>query len=131
YFADLDRLSGGALHIHDVTESWKSDAGPVSVTLTACGVKQTLHPQYLDDYLDTNVACNLNKLLPKSGKHFEIGEPDDQSGFVMFVDDDVRGALSSDHLLGRLDCVESEGNRSADKGRDFEKDVLDQMKDES
>lgn len=49
---DLARASGGHFNPAQITETWDSDEGPVTVSFVNTGRRTTFHPEVFDDWLD-------------------------------------------------------------------------------
>lgn len=92
---DWAAISAGAFEPSDISESWASDSGPVTVAFSLGGKAHELHPEYHEDWIDPMIAAAINELIAPSGRRFEIVKAFDQTAFVMALTADERGALES------------------------------------
>lgn len=76
-------ISGGAFAPTEIEEAWASDTGPVTVTFTAAGQRQTLHPAYLEDWIDPSILGPINEVIAPSGRQFELYRAFDQTLYVV------------------------------------------------
>lgn len=53
----------------------------------------TLHPAYLDDWIDLTILDAINGLISRSGRQFVVFQPFDQTAFVMALTAEERSAL--------------------------------------
>lgn len=86
-------ISRGAFSPQDVTETWESDEGPITVRFTLDGVERTLHPECLDDWLDLEILVPLNDWLRHTGYAFELYEAFDQTAFIVVLTPDEKARL--------------------------------------
>jgi hypothetical protein len=63
-------ISKGFFDVEDIEESWHGDEGPITITFQWNGKRCTLHPNYLNDYLDLSILGQINRLIAGSGNQF-------------------------------------------------------------
>lgn len=88
-------ISEGAFRPTDITETWASWDGPVSVTFTLDGTTHTLSPASLEDWIDPGILVPINELITASGRRFEMVAAFDQSGVVLALTPAERVALEA------------------------------------
>jgi hypothetical protein len=86
-------ISRGAFSPREITETWESDEGPITVRFTLDGDERTLHPEYLDDWLDMEILVPLNGWLRHTGYAFELYEAFDQTAFLVVLTPDEKQRL--------------------------------------
>lgn len=79
------RISRGAFSPGGVVERWEGEKGPVVVEFTLAGTRHRITPEYLDDYIDTGVLSQINRIIAPSGLRFEGIWPVDQSMFIVVL----------------------------------------------
>lgn len=89
-------ISAGSFDPKAIAEQWASESGPVTVTFELDGIEQTLHPAYLEDWIDLQVLGEINGLIASSGRRFESYRSFDQTAFVISLTPDERAALEHD-----------------------------------
>jgi hypothetical protein len=92
---DWAAISVGAFKPSEITETWASDSGPVTVAFSLGGEAHELHPQYLEDWIDPTILGSINELIAKSGRRLEIVKAFDQTAFVMALTKAERAGLES------------------------------------
>lgn len=91
-------LSRGAFKPEDIKESWGSDEGPVTVTFTLNGQKRTLHPRFMNDFIDTGILLEINEMIRDSGIQFVMVEID-QTVFVTALTAEEKSRIEQDRHL--------------------------------
>ncbi|KIL40371.1 hypothetical protein SD70_14135 [Gordoniibacillus kamchatkensis] len=101
YVATLEKwswISRGAFQPTDITETWGSEEGPVTVSFTLNGQKKVLHPQYMNDFIDTGILAEINEMIKESGYQFEAVEIDQQV-FVTVLTAEEKSKIRKDRYL--------------------------------
>src|SRR5512137_2103683 len=49
---ELASISRGMFTADNIVERWEGEEGPITVEFTARGSRYTVHPQYMDDWID-------------------------------------------------------------------------------
>jgi hypothetical protein len=91
----LGDISVGALEPADVSETWASETGPVTIEFTADGAPHELQPAYIEDWIDPGILVGLNELIEGSGRRFELVKAFDQTAFVMALTSAEREAFEA------------------------------------
>ncbi len=86
-------ISNGVLSPRNIKETWESDTGPITITFELQEQEKSIQPEYLDDYIDTKILLQINKLIKNSSKQFEMYEPFDQTAFVICLTNSEKRAL--------------------------------------
>ena len=92
---DWAAISVGAFKPTDVSETWDSAAGPITVAFTLGGQAREFHPAYLEDWIDPTIVGPINDLIATSGRRLEIVKAFDQTAFVMALTKAERAGLES------------------------------------
>lgn len=95
-------ISKGLFHVEDIVETWQSDEGPITLAFRWNGKRCTVHPRFLDDYLDLSILAEINKLLANTGKQF-ICASDVNFAIVFLLDTEGKRKLSEVRKFPFLD----------------------------
>ena len=68
---EWSNISQGAFSPTNVTELWNGVEGPISVHFHLKGVPATIHPSFLNDWIDLDILQRLNEMIVLSGRSFE------------------------------------------------------------
>ncbi|UUZ92359.1 hypothetical protein LJK87_44430 [Paenibacillus sp. P25] len=88
-------ISRGAFQPSEIKESWKTEEGPIEVSFTLNGTERTIHPEYLNDFIDTGVLAEINEMIKDSGYQFVLVEID-QTVFVTVLNDSEREQIQKE-----------------------------------
>jgi hypothetical protein len=89
-------ISRGAFLPSDISERWQSREGPIDISFSLRGKKESINPRYLDDYIDMEIVPHINSLIADSPYRFEIYEFFDQTAFVVVLDKDEKQWLQQE-----------------------------------
>jgi hypothetical protein len=89
-------ISGGAFAPTAIEETWGSSTGPVTLSFTYDGKRETVHPAYLEDWIDPTVLTRINALIAPSGRQFELYRAFDQTLFLTALTGAEKRALERD-----------------------------------
>lgn len=78
-------ISRGAFLPSDIQEYWETEDGPIKISFSHNDQFITLHPDYLEDYIDLGLLRQINALINNTGLQFELYKPFDQTGFVVVL----------------------------------------------
>jgi hypothetical protein len=92
FMNDLSRISRGVFSPSEISESWVTDEGPITIEFKLGGEKISINPKYIDDYIDVEIISDINKLIP-SEKKFELYKPFDQTAFIIMLSKDEKTRL--------------------------------------
>ena len=99
-------ISRGALAPEDITETWRSDDGPVEITFTLGGARHLLvHLDGHDDYLNMGIIREINRLIEPSGYRFTIADASGLSQQVIVLTSDEQAQLERDRGWEFLDYL--------------------------
>lgn len=85
-FGEWARASRGSFRPTEVEESWRGPEGPVDISFTLAGRRRRVTAQGLGDFLDVCVLIrDVNRLIGRSGRRFELYRPDAALGQVAFA----------------------------------------------
>jgi hypothetical protein len=93
---DWAAISEGAFAPTGIEETWDSPSGPVSVSFTLGGKRETLKPAYLEDWIDPTILTRINALIAPSGRQFELYRAFDQTLFLTALTAEEKRALERD-----------------------------------
>jgi hypothetical protein len=93
--AEWAAISAGAFTPTEITETWASEEGPVSVSFESGGSTHVLEPEYLEDWIDPRILEPINQLIAPSGRQFRMVKAFDQSAFVMALTEEERSVLEA------------------------------------
>lgn len=79
------RISRGAFRPTDVSESWETPDGPVTVDVTIGGQRFRFHPEAAGETLDLNLLGPINALIAPSGMRFETVDMTDQTSYLVVL----------------------------------------------
>jgi hypothetical protein len=65
------RISHGSFAPMDITESWESERGPITIRFRLGEYQTSVSPDYLDDWIDLGVLQQINGLILSSRRQFE------------------------------------------------------------
>ena len=85
FINDLSRISRGVFSPSEISESWETDEGPISIEFFLDGERILINPKYIDDYIDVEIISDINKLLPSDKNKFELYRPFDQTAFILML----------------------------------------------
>ena len=91
-------ITGGLVRITNMTESWGTETGPISLQFNLNGKPATLSPSYQDDWIDLDVLCALNELVRHLGVQFECAV-DGNFALVTCLRPDEKRRLVSERAL--------------------------------
>src|SRR5205809_2992968 len=80
---DLSRISRGSFDAHDITESWESEEGPITVTFTAKGQRHVVHPEYKGDWMAPQVFEAAKRLFSGTPYGFYTFDTQGQDLFLV------------------------------------------------
>ena len=83
------RISRGKFRPREITETWEGEQGPVHLRFLLDGRAEELTPRFLDDYLDTGILVDINRIIGDPALKFWMF---DDGGF--FVEDVVVAVLT-------------------------------------
>jgi hypothetical protein len=89
-------ISRGAFSPQEITETWESEEGPITVRFTLDGHERVLHPEYADDWLDQRIVVPINRWIRKSGYAFEMYDAFDQTAFVVVLTPEEKRKLEQE-----------------------------------
>ena len=92
------QISRGAFRPSNISETWDSEEGPVTISFTLNGQKKVIHPGYVDDYIDINILKDLNDMIQGTGYEF-VAVQVDQAVFVTVVKADEKLKLQQERYL--------------------------------
>ncbi|MEW9701975.1 stalk domain-containing protein [Paenibacillus sp. SI8] len=91
-------ISRGTFKPTDIVEKWESEEGPITVTFTLNGQKKSVHPLYMNDFLDTEILKEINILIRDSGYQFaEVVI--DQEVFVTVLTAEEKQNIQKDRFM--------------------------------
>ncbi|OGI40056.1 MAG: hypothetical protein A2140_09650 [Candidatus Muproteobacteria bacterium RBG_16_62_13] len=90
---ELSTISNGVFSPSNITESWKTDEGPIEITFQLNNKNLKIVPKYLEDYLDMNVLKQINKMLSNTDNRYEMVAAFDQSAVVLWINSETKAAL--------------------------------------
>ncbi len=90
FMNDLSKISRGVFSPSEISESWETDEGPISIEFKLGGKKLSIRPKYIDDYIDVEIISNINKLMPSDKYKFELYKPFDQTAFILMLSKDEK-----------------------------------------
>ncbi len=90
---EWSRVSGGVFVPGDIEERWDSETGPIAIDFTLKGVRRSVRPEYLDDYLDLAILTEINRLIAETGRQFACAWDWANFAIVFAVDADARKRL--------------------------------------
>lgn len=93
--AEWSEISKGAFRPTDITETWASESGPVTVAFRLDGSTKTLSPGYFEDWIDPGILAAIDGMIAESGRRFELYKAFDQTAFVIALTTDERHALEA------------------------------------
>ncbi len=88
-------ISTGAFTPSDISESWASETGPVTLRFTLDGTHHTLQPAYLEDWIDPTILGPINDLIAASGRRYTLVQAFDQTAYLLAPTPDERTALEA------------------------------------
>ena len=88
-------ISRGAFQPTTIIEHWASLTGPIRIAFEHQGQHHLLYPQYLDDYIDIDILCPINRMIQQSGIQFTVYHRFDQSAFVVALKAEEKEALAT------------------------------------
>ncbi|MCS7460765.1 stalk domain-containing protein [Paenibacillus doosanensis] len=91
-------ISRGAFQPTEIQENWKSKEGPVEISFMLNGKKRTIHPQYMNDFIDVGILAEINEMIQDSGYQFVCVEID-QTVFVTVLNASEKDKISKDRFL--------------------------------
>ena len=92
---EIGAVSVGAFEPEDISETWTSDEGPVTITFATDGQPHEISAAYFDDFIDPGILAPINALIASAGRRFEIYKAFDQSALVMALTDAERTGLEA------------------------------------
>ena len=92
---ELGAISAGGFLPEDITETWASDEGPVTIEFTSNGEPHEISAAYFDDFIDPGILASINELIAPAGREFELYKAFDQSALVMALTDAERTGLEA------------------------------------
>ena len=90
---EWSRVSGGVFVPADIEERWDSETGPIAMNFTLNGVRHSVRPEYLDDYLDLAILTEINRLMTETGRQFACAWDWANFAIVFAVNADARRRL--------------------------------------
>jgi hypothetical protein len=86
------RISRGCFRPEDITETWETDEGPITVTFAIDGVRCTWHPAFDGDWIDPHLLEWVNEVIAPTGCEFEClsGEGQDILVFALSAEGSER-----------------------------------------
>ena len=96
------RSPSGAFTPDAIEETWDGDGGPVTVAFAQGGAAQTLHPAYLEDWIDPRILAPINGLIAEPGDGSSSYRAFDQTAFVMALTETERAALEASRVVLRV-----------------------------
>jgi len=85
---DLARISRGTITVTDVTERWAGEEGPITVEFTANGLRQTVQPEYKDDWITAEVFLAFKSLLNPTPYRLYTWDTQGQDYFCVVLRDE-------------------------------------------
>lgn len=98
-------ISRGAFEPSDITETWGTEEGPVTVSFTLFGQKKEIHPEYSYDYIDLRILKEINEMIKDSGYEFVAVEID-QEVFVTVLKAEEKLKMQQDRYIEFINFVE-------------------------
>lgn len=93
---EWSNISRGTFLPENIQETWRSEQGPIEISCIQRGRLVTLHPEYLEDYIDLGLLVQINALISDTGMQFELYKPFDQTGFVLTLTADEKRRLQTE-----------------------------------
>jgi len=87
------RISLGAFLPTEIQENWQGAEGPIEISFKLNGSPLTLHPRYMDDYLDLAILSGINTAILGTGIQFAVHEIFDQTAFILALTMDQKRRL--------------------------------------
>jgi hypothetical protein len=97
FLRDLRRISGGAFAPRGAAEEWAGEEGPVRLTFALDGRRRTVRAAPAGDFLDLCVLPQINRLIARRGRRFELFVPFDQTAYVVALTGSERARLEREH----------------------------------
>ena len=82
---ELAQISRGVFNPKNIFETWESETGPIIISYTQDQKLCSLHPTYLDDYIDLGILNEINEQLDNTKHKFATFQPFDQTAFVLAI----------------------------------------------
>ncbi|OCT16902.1 hypothetical protein A8709_00890 [Paenibacillus pectinilyticus] len=95
-------ISRGAFLPSDITETWGTEDGPVTINFNMYGQKRTLHPEVDYDYLDIGILKEINAMIKDSGYEFVAVEIDEEV-FVTVLKPEEKRKMEQDRYMEFMD----------------------------
>ena len=83
----LGEISRGVFNPTDITETWESDNGPITVEFTLNGVRHSFQPPYRNDWMDTAFIVTIRHLFRGTGYELAIHAGDPVAAAVLTPDE--------------------------------------------
>ena len=93
---EWSRISLGAFLPTEIQEKWQGQAGPVEISLKLNKLPVTLHPRYMDDYLDIGILAGINAAIRQTDIQFAVHEIFDQTAFILALAMDDKRRLQEE-----------------------------------
>ncbi|WP_139490455.1 hypothetical protein [Brevibacillus dissolubilis] len=83
-------ISQGEFHPTEIIETWDGEEGPITIEFTLHGVRHTITPKYLEDWMDIETLIDsVNALITDTGRQF-VWHSDGQAAVVLLLTQEER-----------------------------------------
>ncbi|NEW09900.1 hypothetical protein GK047_28860 [Paenibacillus sp. SYP-B3998] len=92
-------ISRGSFLPTGIVETWDADEESVALTFTLNGQKQTIHPAYTNDYIDTDILFELNEMMKETGHQFAEVYTDHGESFVTVLTEEEKAKMAQERFI--------------------------------
>lgn len=85
FINDLSSISRGIFLPSNVSETWESDEGPITIEFELGEKKHIIKPKYIYDYIDVEIIKEINMYTSSNKYKFEMYRPFDQTAFIVVL----------------------------------------------